>query len=141
MDLAQQIANLEEKREALKVEYRGLEIEIAATDMALEILHKVSRGKGNPGRARASTGNSGSTVKEAIAEVLFQHGSEMHRKDIMAALVTEDVYPGEDPSKEMRYMASHLSADRRFEKAGNPGSGIWQLTDEARAEMMGDWRK
>ena len=129
MSVEDAIARLQAKARPLEERLNRIHIAIAE----LEELPSVEVGKIK--RTRVDVESHSAKVRRSIADVLFKEGMEMHRKELMAKLREEGLYPGQDLQKEMRDMASQLSDDRRFEKVSEFGSGYWRLTKEAQAEL------
>ena len=130
MSVKETIIQLKAKAQPLEERLDRIHIAIAELEDLLPV-EKVEKSQ----RMRVVVESHSGKVRHAIAEALFTEGTEMHRRELMEKLREEALYPGQDPQKEMRNMASQLSDDRRFVKVGKLGSGYWRLTDIAWAEM------
>ena len=122
--------------ESLQAEAKAIEERLDGINIAIAELQKYSAVEiRKPKRTRIVVESQSARVRRSIADALFDAGMEMHRKELMAILREQELYPGQEPEKEMRNMASQLSDDDRFERTSDSGSGYWRLTEGAYAEL------
>ena len=125
MTISTALARLYERR-------RQVEGQLAGINIAIDVLQTTTPND-TPKRKRQVRDSRSGRIKNAIVDMFHSvHpvDGQVHRRAIMAQMVKLGFYKGEDPTREMRDLAVHLSVDGRFEKA-DYGSGYWRLTEEA----------